>query len=199
MCVCSSEKKHRQVREFCSHSLEDVLTSQKTEVLCVFLLKSWVSVKCRFLGQMQLKSARKMSLIWVLMPWRSPLSASLAQVTDRVLLPQNIAAFKDNSWAHLSLIYPCCFCFSSINAFKYLALFLLLIQQHANAAQICSDSQWSTPWDSSAFYLLTWGSNVSHTEQTTVSSAPGWRPRILHLFFIITGNYTQREGTHKKA
>lgn len=164
--------------------------------VCVFIKKLSVS-KVQVLGQMQLKSARKMSLIWFLMPWQSPLSASLAQVTDRVLLPRNIAAFKDNSWPHLSLIYPCCFSFSSINAFKYLALFLLLIQQHDNAAQLCSDSQWSTPWDSSAFYLLTWGSNASHAEQTTVSSAPGWRPRILHLFFIITGNYTQRGYTQK--
>lgn len=93
MCVRSPGTKEApptSLEELRSHYCKDFPIFQKT----VF---DEISVtKVQVLEQMQLKSAGKMSLIRFLMPWQGPLSASLAQVTDRVLLLQNIAAFQDS-------------------------------------------------------------------------------------------------------
>lgn len=192
VCVCGWEKKHHQVWESFAVTLLRASQPHRRLKFCVFLLKSWVSVKCRFLDRCSGKVQEKCLWFDFWCPGEAHCQCLWLKSQTECYCHRILLLLKTTAAPTFYFL-----CSSSINAFKYLALFLPLIQQHVNAAQICNDSQWSTPWDSSAFYLLTWDSNVSHAEQTTVSSAPGWRPCTLHLFFIITGNYTQGGYTQK--
>lgn len=169
-CVCVQLREARSTAKlgWVEHSLSQPHRRLFCFVLLLLLFFSKMSVsKVQLFEQMQLKSARKTSLIWLLMPWRSPLSASLAQVTSSVIAAEYCCYWRQQLAATFHLSTLVVVVFNATSAFKYLALILLLTQPRFVSTH--SDQHPEILLPSFSPEVLMWA--------THSSSAPDWRPR----------------------